>query len=252
MNVKLIKYILMLCGYGALSVCVLIFSFIIADNYLFASPTTWANDILYNLGDLYLPAFGMYLHFWGGTIIMILGLIQILPVLRNDRLFILHRLIGTIICIFSIITSIGGNIFIYTVGTVGGMNMDIAFSVAGWLMFLFALMTYIKARCHDKASHKNWALRLWAMIYSSLFYRITYFMLFAFGYSFSTSSDFYRPLDEFLDWWFFVIPLFFMETYIRVSRYLRNKRVERDVLMVAYYDKISEPIITYTSVNATE
>ena len=54
-------------------------------------------------------------------------------------------------------------------------------------------------------------------------------MLFLFGYDFTSSSDFYRPLDEFLDWWFFVIPLLVMECYIQIAKrlYSFNKEPEQ-------------------------
>ena len=172
----------------------------------------------------------MYLHLWGGLIIMIIGLIQILPLLRTEKLFILHRIIGTMVCFISILTSIGGNIFIYTTGTVGGINMDIAFSIYGWLLFIFSLMAYIRARTNNRQAHKDWALRLWALIYASLFYRISYFMLSLCGYHVTNSSDFFRPIDELLDWWFFLVPLFVMEIYIRLNNYRRNKIVEYTIL----------------------
>ena len=76
----MIKNIAISVTYLTLAVFVLVFSGIIVTDYLFKSPITWSSEtdyILYNLGDLYAPALGIYLHFWGGVIIMLLGLIQI-------------------------------------------------------------------------------------------------------------------------------------------------------------------------------
>ncbi len=235
LNIRsLIKIGTLSIGFLLLSVCVAIFSIIICGNFLFTSPTLWAaetGNILYNMGNLYIPAFGMYLHLWCGVFIMILGLVQILPIFRKKKFMFVHRIIGTVVCVFSLLTSIGGNIFIYTTGTVGGINMDIAFSIAGWILFFLALMTYITARTHRIKNHREWALRLWAMIYSSLFYRLSYFFLFICGYSFTNSDDFYRPVDEFLDWWFFVVPLFCMEMYIQIDKFIKNKNTETNLLV---------------------
>jgi len=218
---KFLQVLLISLSYITLSTFVLLFSYIIMESYLFEPPTSWSSvkdNMLYNLGNLYIPAFGMYLHLWSGVIVMLLGLLQILPIIRQSKLMILHRIIGNVICVFSFAVSIGGNIFIYTTGTVGGINMSVSFSIYGWLIFFFALFTYITARNHNIVSHKEWALRLWTMIYSSLFYRLSYYFLFLCGYDMSNPSDFYRPLDEFLDWWFFLLPLFLIECYIRLSK----------------------------------
>jgi hypothetical protein len=195
---------------------VTIFIYVIITLFITQPPTEWSNNtdnMLPGLGNLYIPAFGMYLHFIGGVIIMICGIFQILPIIRKR--IIIHRIIGNIYVYFSILTGIGGNIFIYTNGTTGGINMDIAFSIAGWLMIILAIVAYYYARIKNIQKHKEWAIRSWALCYSSIFYRIIYFIVGLFGYYVTSPDDFLRPLDSIIDWLFFFLPLLFAELYIR-------------------------------------
>lgn len=215
-NKHTLQIILLYILWSFIVILSLFFAIRIMIWYLFISPTDWSkktNNILPNLGNLYIPAFGMYLHFWAGCFVLILGLIVILPISR--KYIIVHRILGNMYVISCVLTSIGGNIFIYTTGTVGGINMDISFSIYGWLLFFCAIITYVQARRKIINSHKAWAIRLWALGLSSLFYRVSYTVLGICGYSLNSTKDFMRPLDMILDWWFFVVPLIIAEIYIR-------------------------------------
>lgn len=86
--------------------------------------------------------------------------------------------------------------------------------------------------------YKRWALRTWSQIYASLFYRVSYYILKLCGYTVISVDDFKRPLDEFLNWWFFLAPLFLMELYIRINDYIVNKRKRMNL----YTCNIVEPI----------
>lgn len=210
----MISKILFYFLYGLFLIPVSIFIFFIIKYYIIVSPEYWSEetDVLPDLGKLYLPAFGMYIHFIGGVIIMICGLIQILPISRKYILF--HKIIGDLYTMFTIITVIGGQIFIFTNGTVGGLNMDIAFSIYGCLLFLFSFISYIYIKLNNIKKHKSWALRSWILCYSSLFYRLIYLILILFGYNVNSSNDFTRLFDEIIDWLFFIIPLIIMEIFI--------------------------------------
>ena len=49
------------------------------------------------------------------------------------------------ICVVSAIaTSVGGNMFVYSHDCVGGLNMNISFAIAEWIMFGLASATYIR------------------------------------------------------------------------------------------------------------
>lgn len=192
-----------------------IFTTRIFFEYITKEPIYWCNTILTSLCNLYIPAFGMYMHFIGGSTILLVGSLQILPLFRKKELMFLHRILGNIYILACIITSTGGMLFILTNGTSGGPNMSIAFFIAGMVLFSFSIITYIYARKHNVEKHKEWAVRLYAQGLASMFYRISYFVLFLLGYQFTQTSDFKRPLDMILDWWFFLFPMFMAELWIR-------------------------------------
>lgn len=147
MIAKIIRYLVLLLGYFVIVVSVGIFLESIIKIFMIAHPTTWtSNTGLPNLVKLYYPALLMYIHILAGSIIMICGLLQIIPFLRKPKFIILHRIVGNIICIFSVIVCICGNLYIYTTGTIGQTNMDIAFSVARWILGIFSVVTYVYAR----------------------------------------------------------------------------------------------------------
>ena len=92
--------------------------------------------------------------------------------------------------------------------------MDIAFSVYGWLLVGLAFATFYAAQKKRHLMHRNFAIRLWSQGIASLMYRLWYTVAQLLGYRFSTSLDFHRPLDEFMDWWFFVPNLVVAELVI--------------------------------------
>lgn len=201
------------------------FSLHIWHQYLLGS---WESDwvaLLPNLNELWYPAFGMFIHWCGGFVILVVGLVQILPITRKHML--LHRCLGTIYVAAALVTSLGGNLFIYTTSKhlVGGRNMDIAFSTAGWIMFILAVMTYYHARAHDHVRHRDYAIRLWGQGIASLCYRFWYNVVAALGYAGPTQlADFHRPLDEILDWWFFVPNLLLTEAIVWHIHHRDSKR----------------------------
>lgn len=174
--------------------------------------------ILPGLNELLLPAFGMYMHWLGGVVILGAGLLQLFPFMRRKgSTLMLHRILGTAYVAAALITSLGGNLYIYTssYGCVGGRNMDVAFSISGWVMFALASAAYYHARKGNATRHRNYAIRLWGQGIASLGYRIWYSLLgFLFGYEVRSLADFHRPLDEFLDWWYFVPNLVVTEAVV--------------------------------------
>lgn len=192
--------------------------------YIISIPPSWPNrtqGILSSIGNLYLPAFGMYLHFISGFCLIILSNFQLLPLFEYILYRRLHKIFGTINIIFCISLSLGGLIFIFSNSTSGGINMSIAFSCYGILLLVVTMITYIYIRYKNKEKHIEWGLRLYALIMSSLFYRILYLISFIFGYTITSSQDFKRPLDMCFDWLFFILPLIIIEIYIR---FIKNKQ----------------------------
>jgi hypothetical protein len=229
--------LLYLLGWLPVAVYCLVFSIQIARDYLFQSPSSWssASGFLPHMSDAYFPFFGMYIHLIGGFTINVIGILQILPFIRH-RYPIAHQVMGNIYCLATLLASIGGNIFIYTTGCVGGRNMDIAFSIFGWIMFLFTLPTYYYARTKQFKQHRDFSIRLWAQGIASPMYRIWYFIAALCGYQFSSLEDYNRPLDKFFVWWFFVpnlivaeMVIFYLHQAEKVSRSaIKSERLLQD------------------------
>ena len=193
-------------------------------SYITSQPPTWPNrtqGILTSIGNLYLPAFGMYLHFLSGFFLMIFSNFQLLPIFEYKYYRLLHKVFGTINVFFCLTLSLGGLTFISSNGTSGGLNMSLAFSCYGVLLLIMSIVTYVYIRYRNKQKHIEWAIRLYALIMSSLFYRILYLIAFVCGYRISSAQDFKRPLDMCFDWMFFIMPLCLAELIVQYNRRYR-------------------------------
>lgn len=202
--------------YVLLTAFILFFAFDIARSYLFAPVSTWRDgmpaQLLPGLNEPFFPAFGMYLHWVGGFLISLIGSVQLFPWTRKHIL--LHRMLGTVYIASSVLAFVGGQIFIFSHGCVGGTNMNIAFSAYGWTLLVCAGMTYYKARVHQRVAHRNWAIRLWSQGIASALYRVWLALLALCGYDIVRVEDFQRPLDQACAWWFFVPNLLVAELTI--------------------------------------
>lgn len=189
-------------------------------NYLTTGPEYWKDitggQILVDIGTLYLPAFGMYLHFIFGFITMFLSFIQIIPWhewFPSHLTIITHRIIGTIYCLSCIMASLGGHIYIFTQGTTGGRNMDLSFTIYGLIMIYYSLKTYISARQRDKKNHRENAHRLWSLVMAGIFYRLLNTVLIGLNFPVARGK-FDHYLDYCVNFSFFLIPLLTMELYL--------------------------------------
>ena len=209
-----------LCNAGFL-ILGLVFSSVIIQNYWIRND--W-NKNIYGLGS---DKILMNLHFVGGILAMILYPIQRMIV----SLKIIHILIGVILYLCGIMSSIGGITFIVTHHTIGGQFMDISFAIYGALMFFISLYGFIVSiwlcTTYDdiKYIHYNINNIYGALIYSSLFYRVLYTYAKIFNYPIPTNStpNYYkRPLDQTFQVLFYTIPLFMILIY----NYVVYKRLD--------------------------
>jgi hypothetical protein len=153
-------------------------------------------------------------HFIGGSIILILGCIQLLPNLRKDAPKI-HRITGRVYLLSCFAASIGGTLFILFTGTIGGLIMDIGFGLYGLLMFLCTLMTLTYAMRREIKLHQAWALRLFALAIGSWLYRMDYGFWHLFTGNIGHSEDFTGWFDRFMAFFFFLPNLLIAELFIR-------------------------------------
>lgn len=156
---------------------------------------------------------GMGLHFAAGGIILILGCIQLIDRIRNKYPAV-HRWLGRLYILASLLVSIGGLVFIFYKGTVGGIVMDIAFTGYGILMFWAAIETIRHARVGRMEKHRAWAIRLFALAIGSWLYRMDYGFWLLFTDGLGHTSNFTGPFDYFMDFFFYIPNLLVAEIFI--------------------------------------
>ena len=157
---------------------------------------------------------GIALHFAAGGIILILGCVQLLQAVRR-RLPALHRWLGRVYVIASLLAGIGGLIFIVTKGTIGGTVMDIGFGLYGLLMILAAVETFRHARARRIEQHRSWALRLFALAIGSWLYRMDYGFWLLLTDGLGHTTTFRGPFDMVMAFFFYLPNLLVVEAFMR-------------------------------------
>ena len=94
-------------------------------------------------------------HMLFGSIIMSLAPIQLLMGWARKWLKT-HKILGYIFTLASIITGLGGFVYVIIHGTTGGIPMDIAFFIYGVLLLIATFQTIQFARRKDILKHNEW------------------------------------------------------------------------------------------------
>lgn len=248
------------------------FAYYIFGSYYSYPYNRWSNKtVLPNLGASIDRAVFMALHITCGILSMFIGSVQFIKQIRNgpknifskqlntkeDKSdndndneqpkrncncvnncvlclpFVLHRIFGFTYIGLSLLTSIGGIMFIIlnNFETIGGLNMTISFGLCGivWIIINLTGLNYIM---HGNIiKHKECMLRSYAICVSSMMYRVWFGVALLFGYrtprayyddicySDGTCSDYLRPFEQFNAWWFWIGNLLFIEYVIRSNKY---------------------------------
>ena len=183
------------------------------------TPQQW-NDTLPSLFSPRAPAAtaGIATHFVAGGIILLLGPIQLIGRVRRAAPA-LHRWLGRIYVAAAFLAGLGGLAFILVNGTIGGRAMDLGFGLYGGLMVLASVQTWRHARARREpgqlASHRAWAIRLFALAIGSWLYRMEYgfWFLAADG---AGHTHLYRGwFDYLMDVFFYLPNLAVAEAFIR-------------------------------------
>ncbi len=161
---------------------------------------------------------GIGAHFLAGGVILLLGSIQLVDWIRIKYPSV-HRGIGKLYLVSSLVASIGGLVFISIRGTVGGLTMDIGFSIYGVLMFLATVLTYRYAVKGQFERHSAWALRLYALAIGSWLYRMDYGFWTLLTGGLGRAGNFSGPFDQIMDFFFYVPNLMIGEVFIRVKTF---------------------------------
>lgn len=182
---------------------------------LLKGDTAQWNEILPGLYDERTEAatIGIGIHFAAGGIILVLGCIQLIAYIR-EKFPALHRWLGRVYVLASLLTAIGGLLFIFIKGTIGGLIMDIGFAGYGLAMFVAAIETFRHARSKRFEQHRAWAIRLFALAIGSWLYRMDYGFWFLFTDGLGHSNTFQGPFDYFMDFFFYVPNLLVAEVFI--------------------------------------
>ncbi|MEL7147316.1 MAG: DUF2306 domain-containing protein, partial [Bacteroidota bacterium] len=165
---------------------------------------------------------GIGAHFAAGSVILILGCIQLISSIRL-KFPVLHRWLGRLYVMAAILTAVGGLTFIFTRGTIGGLPMDIAFTGYGLLTFLSAVATIYYARSRDFSRHRAWAIRLYALAIGSWLYRMDYGFWLLFTGGWGHNGHFNGPFDIWMDFFFYLPNLLVAEIFIGRYKILQNK-----------------------------
>ncbi len=163
--------------------------------------------------DAPLATAGIGLHFIAGAIILILGCIQLLSPIR-DHLPTLHRWIGRIYVIATMLAGIGGLTFIALKGTIGGTVMNIGFSLYGILVIGAATQTLRYARGRQLEAHRAMAIRLFALAIGSWLYRMDYGFWKVLTDNLGHTQDFQGPFDRIMVFFFYIPNLIVAEVLI--------------------------------------
>lgn len=157
----------------------------------------------------------------------------------------LHRLGGRVYVVCAVLASLGGLGFILqTPVLAGGVTMTVSFAIYGFLVLGSAIMTYRTAKAKDFEAHRRWALRVFTMGICSLIYRV--FMAVCTGIGLiplPTEDNLEGRLDgtqplltdhlwaHLNAWLFWIVPLMFIEWYMRAKTTSGNLRC-LDVLFI--------------------
>ena len=173
------------------------------------------NKVLPNLyhPDSEIASISIGAHFAAGGLILMLGCIQLIERIRVRYPFI-HRWLGRLYVLLSMVTAIGGLLFIILTGTVGGISMDIGFTGYGVLTFISAVATIYYARTKKFDLHKAWSIRLFALAIGSWLYRMYYGFWFLIADGIGHYDTFDGPFDQFMNFFFYVPNLIIAEICI--------------------------------------
>ena len=157
---------------------------------------------------------GIGLHFAAGGIILVLGSSQLLTGLRT-RFPAVHRWVGRIYVSASVLTAIGGLLFIGLRGTIGGATMNVGFALYGLLTLVAAVETWRHAVAGRLMQHRAWSLRLYALAIGSWLYRMDYGFWIMATDGVGHTNVFSGLFDKIMAFFFYLPNLLVVEVYLR-------------------------------------
>lgn len=213
---------------------------------LYEGDTARWNEVLpglYEAGSLAATS-GIGLHFAAGGIILLLGSIQLSAWVRV-RFPAIHRWIGRIYLLSCLLAAVGGLIFIFLKGTIGGLLMDIGFGLYGVLMFVAAVQTYRHAWGKRMEKHRAWALRLYALAIGSWLYRMDYGFWLLLTDGLGHTQQFTGVFDKVMFFFFYIPNLLVAEAFIQARDYKASSALKFAASFVLMFATIFLLVGTY-------
>ena len=183
--------------------------------------------VLVGLDDTTARRICMVAHMSLGAVCMLIGPLQFWTALRKRPSWC-HRWMGRLYVVAAVACALFGLVFIglKRFVLVGGINMGVAFFVAGTTFGVCAVVAAVHARAQQWTQHCNWAIRSYSQILSPVLYR--YFYMILGGLRLYPETDiecneqdichpFTRVFDMIHAWTYFVMPLVVAEVIIRAS-----------------------------------
>lgn len=109
-------------------------------------------------------------HTLFGPIALTLGLVNLLPAMRQRRRWPVHRWLGRIYLISSIVLGLAG--LSLSFHAAGGVGPRTAFGLLALAVLGTSLMGYRSIRVRDVRHHREWMLRSYALIFAAVTLRI--------------------------------------------------------------------------------
>lgn len=157
---------------------------------------------------------GIFLHFMGGALLLLLGPVQLIGSLR-DKAPAIHRVTGRIFGVAAVATGLGGLTYIAAGGTIGGPVMNTGFALYGLLILGAGVLTPLHAMRGAFERHRAWAIRLFALAIASWLYRIEYGLILTLNDHRGHTDDFRGWFDYLMAFGFYIPNLLIAEGFIR-------------------------------------
>ncbi len=202
----------------------LVFAFTVASFYGMAalrgnSAAAWSQHFTHGYvpGDT-LGNSAIVLHLVSAVIIILAGMLQFVPQIRN-RFPAFHRWNGRLYILTAFTVSLAGLYMTWIRGSVGDLSQHIGISLMAVLIMVCAVMVLRYALARDFKTHRRWALRLYLVVSASLFIRAGLFLSLAvnrgpFGFD---PSTFTGPFLTFIGFAQYLLPLAVLETYFWIQ-----------------------------------
>lgn len=158
----------------------------------------------------------IFVHMIGGAVITALALVQLAGPVRR-RWPVLHRWSGRVLVAAAMLTAAAGLVYIGLRGTIGGLDMSVAFALYGVCVMVAAGQAVRFARAGQFARHRRWGLRLAILALGSWIYRMQYALWFMATGGIWVENDFSGAFDLVNIWAFYVPYLIGLELWFRVE-----------------------------------